>query len=96
MSIHERKERQFKKRLRRKKKKWKSFKVVAAYRKKSEDQINLHVGDEVKIIKRAGELMKGKARGRIGWFPGEFVDNHMPSSKFNRFIYSLGLLLSRN
>ncbi|XP_064621124.1 uncharacterized protein LOC135484023 [Lineus longissimus] len=73
LTIHERKERQLKRRMRQRKKKWRTFKVIAAFRKKSEDQINLHVGDEVKIIEKAGELMKGKSRGRIGWFPAKYV-----------------------
>ena len=37
-------------------------------------EIDLHVGDEVKVLQKNNKMWRGEtSRGKIGWFPGNYV-----------------------
>lgn len=83
------KERKLKKRMKKRKRQVAKIKVIFAFRKKSDDQLDLHVGDEVTILERNGDFIKGMARGKMGWFPGEFDIRNNPYffCRWNFFTY---------
>ena len=54
------------------------MRAVAAYRKSGDGELDLHVGDEVEVEERGGEMWRGTVRGRTGRFPGRFMDFHLP------------------
>ncbi|XP_023932786.1 uncharacterized protein LOC106174392 isoform X2 [Lingula anatina] len=75
------KERKMKKRMQRRRRQETKIKVISAYRKKDDSQLDLHMGDEVTILEKSGDFVKGTARGKTGWFPAHCVKELVKGAK---------------
>lgn len=48
---------------------------LSIFRKKKEEELDLHVGDEVILIEERDDgWWRGEARGKQGWFPSYKVE----------------------
>ncbi|CAH1793102.1 unnamed protein product [Owenia fusiformis] len=74
LTAHERKQRILKKKMKKRKRQTGvKIKVISAFRKTKDSEIDLHVGDEVKLIEKQGRMWKGTTRDKTGWFPASNV-----------------------
>ncbi|XP_013412227.1 sodium channel protein type 4 subunit alpha isoform X1 [Lingula anatina] len=84
LSLEERNKRLLKRKRRQRKKKHatNTTKVVIPFRKKNEDEINLHAGEEVEILEKNGAMWKGRVgQEKMGWFPAKCVKEFTVNKK---------------
>jgi len=82
MSSEQKKQYVLKQRRTKRKRQQIRIRVVMAYRKKNPGEIDLHVGDEVKVLQKKAKLWRGETtRGKIGWFPADCVQEVLKGSQ---------------
>ncbi|CDQ88317.1 unnamed protein product [Oncorhynchus mykiss] len=69
------------------------FVVVHAYRPQAEGEIPLYKNDRVKVLSIGeGGFWEGSARGQVGWFPAECVEEIPAKPSEERMRKSLSML----